>query len=354
MNHATNTELERAAPRAQVFLSYRRGDSAGWASALADRLQAAGIEVVRDEDMLLLSAGFASSLLRAVADCDAVLALIGPDWLRSKDREGVRRLARETDFVRLALEAALQQQVPVLPVLVGDAEPPRPDQFPPALHEIGSAITQREAVSLRPESWNDDVDRLVSLLWSWVPDQAPQPSTPRIERAVEVPPSPPPSVPATAPRGPRAFISYRRTDSLVHARLLALSLEHFVKAEVFLDLDAVAAGKRYRHEYERAVSACDVFFVLIGDRWLAVTDKQGNPRIADEDDHVHKEIRAALEREVPIVPLLIKGAEMPDPEELPPALKELEEWEAKYLRDVTWKQDFDVVAKNLVALWGAG
>ena len=43
----------------------------------------------------------------------------------------------------------------------------------------------------------------------------------------------------------------------------------------------------------------------------------------DPDDFVRMEIESALEREVPVVPVLVQGAAMPSDKQLPPQLHSL-------------------------------
>src|SRR5262249_54020394 len=46
-------------------------------------------------------------------------------------------------------------------------------------------------------------------------------------------------------------------------------------------------------------------------------------RLRDDDDHVRTELENALQRDIPIIPVLVHGARMPDPTELPESLREL-------------------------------
>jgi hypothetical protein len=59
-----------------------------------------------------------------VGKCDALLAVIGKHWVSSADSQDRRRLDDPSDFVRIEIEAALQRNVPVIPVLVDGAAMP--------------------------------------------------------------------------------------------------------------------------------------------------------------------------------------------------------------------------------------
>jgi preprotein translocase subunit Sec63 len=88
------------------------------------------------------------------------LALIGQEWLHTKDATGRRRLDDETDFVRLELALALQRDIPVIPVLVRGTKMPLADQLPEDLKELAF----RNAVELTHARWKSDVAVLIHAL----------------------------------------------------------------------------------------------------------------------------------------------------------------------------------------------
>ena len=125
-------------------------------------------------------------------------------------------------------------------------------------------------------------------------------------------------------RTSRIFISYRRDDAGPYARLLQVYLrERFPHAPVFMDLDSIEAGADFAEAIEAGVGSCRVVLALIGPRWLTLTDEEGRRRLDDEKDWVRFEIRAALERHVRVIPVLIDGAKMPRQQQLPPDLRDL-------------------------------
>jgi hypothetical protein len=63
--------------------------------------------------------------------------------------------------------------------------------------------------------------------------------------------------------------------------------------------------------------------VVIGKWWLAIRDARGRVRLEQPNDFVRIEITAALRRGIPVVPVLVAGADMPGEEDLPEGLKEL-------------------------------
>jgi hypothetical protein len=66
-----------------------------------------------------------------------------------------------------------------------------------------------------------------------------------------------------------------------------------------------------------------VLLAIIGDRWLEASDSIGKKRLEDPNDFVRIEIESALERGIPVIPLLVRDAKMPSEEQLPATLKKL-------------------------------
>jgi hypothetical protein len=144
---------------AKVFISYRRGDSAGYAGRVMDRL---GREFGRDllfmdVDTIPLGTNFSKILHEEVAKCGALLALIGPNWLDARDENGTRRLDDSNDFVRIEISAALQRNIPVIPILLDGATIPKASQLPEDLKELAS----RNGLDIRHASFHDDMTRLI-------------------------------------------------------------------------------------------------------------------------------------------------------------------------------------------------
>jgi hypothetical protein len=82
-----------------------------------------------------------------------------------------------------------------------------------------------------------------------------------------------------------------------------------------------------------------VVLALIGDEWLTVVDRAGRRRIDDPNDFVRIEIEAALARGVRVIPILVDGARMPQPAELPDPLVPLVRRQALELSPARF--DFD-------------
>jgi len=145
----------------KVFLSYRRDDTGGRAGRLYDSLaQKYGQQrVFQDVSSATAGVDFTARIESTIADSDAVLVIIGPNWLESAS-EGTRRIDQPDDFVRREISAALATTKPVVPVLVDGATLPRADQLPAEL----AGLVSRQAVTLHDTSWHQDVDGLIRQL----------------------------------------------------------------------------------------------------------------------------------------------------------------------------------------------
>ena len=122
----------------------------------------------------------------------------------------------------------------------------------------------------------------------------------------------------------RIFISYRRADSAdVTGRIYDRLTGFFGKSAIFKDVDSIPLGIDFKEHLEKAVGKCKIFLVVIGDRWLEVTDSMRKGRLQDPSDFVRIEIEAALSRNILVIPLLVRGTLMPAVEKLPPSLQKL-------------------------------
>jgi hypothetical protein len=138
----------------------------------------------------------------------------------------------------------------------------------------------------------------------------------------------------------KIFISYRRDDSAGYAgRLFDYLSAHFGSRNVFMDIDTIEPGDDFRKVVKNAVGTCDVVLVMIGKRWLDMTDAQGR-RLEDPTDWVRVEVATALANpDVRVIPVLVRDAPMPGENELPEDLKELSWRNAIQLSDSRFQHD---------------
>ncbi len=146
------------------------------------------------------------------------------------------------------------------------------------------------------------------------------------------------------------FISYRRADTAGYARALYDALaRRFGDERVFIDVDDIAAGQPFDAVIQRAVGHSEALLVLIGKSWRGPLDG-GGWRIDDAADPVRREVAAALDRGMREIPLLVDGAAMPAPGQLPEPLRALAGLNALEIGHSRFAGDVD----RLLAALGAG
>jgi len=146
----------------QIFISYRREQSGWWAGRLYDRLcrDFDRSQIFMDIDTIALGADFVDSIETTVAKCDLLIALIGNNWLTSKDDQGERRLDNPEDFVRIEIATALKRGIRVIPVLVDGALMPQSGELPDDL----KPLARRQALELNHDRFDIDFKRLASTI----------------------------------------------------------------------------------------------------------------------------------------------------------------------------------------------
>lgn len=144
------------------------------------------------------------------------------------------------------------------------------------------------------------------------------------------------------------FISYRREDAEGQARALSTELAGVIgKASVFMDVDNIALGRDFREVLQESLGSCDILLALIGPEWLNARDGSGKRRLDSPRDFVRLEIASALKRNIPVTPVLVRGAKMPAQEQLPDDLKDLAFRNGFELSHTRWDSDVREMVKRL-------
>jgi len=144
---------------------------------------------------------------------------------------------------------------------------------------------------------------------------------------------------------PKIFISYRRNDSgdatgRLHDRLRA----RFSEGTIFYDIHSIPMGIDFRKYIDDEVSRCDVMLAVIGDDWETISEN-GQRRLDNPNDLVRLEIETALARGIPVVPVLVSQARMPEELSLPGDLGKLVRRNAAIVRSGA---DFDDHVNRLI------
>lgn len=146
----------------------------------------------------------------------------------------------------------------------------------------------------------------------------------------------------------KVFISYRRDDSAGHAGRVHDRLEReFGRDLVFMDVDAIPLGVNFVRVLREEVGKCEVLLAIIGAHWLEARDETGNRRLDNPNDFVRIEIGSALQRDIPVIPILLDGARLPGAAQLPGDLAELVQRNALDVRHASFHADMDKLIRTL-------
>jgi len=147
----------------------------------------------------------------------------------------------------------------------------------------------------------------------------------------------------------KVFISYRREDAMWQAReIFRLLARVLPRDHVFMDIDSIPPGVDFVVFLEGWVDQCDVLLALIGHGWIDATDpKSGQRRLANPRDFVRIEIRKALARGIPVVPVLLDRAPIPEVDKLPEDLEKLVHLNAEFIEHRTIDADVERLIRKL-------
>lgn len=159
-------------PKDKIFINYRRDDAGGFAGRLADSLGAwfGPGRVFRDVTGIDYGDDFARVIDEKLDESGALVVVIGERRASVTKPDGTRRLDDPDDYVIREISAALHGTIAVVPVLIGKATMPRPDELPAGLADL----CRRNAMTVTDERWEFDIERLAKVLAIDVPGSVAQ------------------------------------------------------------------------------------------------------------------------------------------------------------------------------------
>jgi formylglycine-generating enzyme required for sulfatase activity len=142
----------------------------------------------------------------------------------------------------------------------------------------------------------------------------------------------------------------RRRKAADAAQYLATTLyRRFGPKRIFVCIPGTDGGE-YWLRTPLQIAASEAMVVLIGKGWSDLKDEQGNRRIDNPNDPVRFEIAQRLARGLPLLPVLLGDAAMPETAQLPDQLMMLTQTQAMRLRGERFEQDADAIARRLKAM----
>jgi len=151
------------------------------------------------------------------------------------------------------------------------------------------------------------------------------------------------------------FISYRRDDSAAYAGRLGDRLAaEFGAEQVFMDVDDIPPGADFNAYISAKIGDADALLAVIGKHWLTARNAEDRLRLSEPDDLVSREISLALQRGIPVMPVLVDDASMPKAADLRSDLKPLAQRNALTISDQDFQGDVAKLIKALQGLPGLG
>jgi pterin-4a-carbinolamine dehydratase len=137
-----------------IFISYRRDDEAVAALALHRELSEMYGEqaVFMDTAAIRTSDQWKTKIEGALEQMQALVAVIGPKWLKLQDVWGRRRLDVAGDWVTNELATAIRFDRVICPFLVNGADLPPPDALPNSIR----AVCDQQSFRARNEQFDSD------------------------------------------------------------------------------------------------------------------------------------------------------------------------------------------------------
>lgn len=146
----------------------------------------------------------------------------------------------------------------------------------------------------------------------------------------------------------RIFICYRRSDTAPWAgRLHDRLAQVFGEDQVFFDVHGIEPGEDFPRILEERLAQCKVMLVVIGRHWLSLREQDGSRSIDDAKDYVRREIKAALGRNIRVVPVLVNSATLPGEHELPAEIRALCDRQAVELTHARFLVDAQTLIETL-------
>ncbi len=159
--------VEGASPRRRkipigVFISYRRDDTAAYTGRLYDSLSnhIDKDKLFMDLDKIPGGVDFVGAMKKAIDSAQAMIVVIGPEWLTIARGDGPPRIQDPSDYVHQEIAQGLKRGIRVLPVLVAGATMPSNAELPDGLKELAG----RNACEISDSRWVHDVGQLIKDL----------------------------------------------------------------------------------------------------------------------------------------------------------------------------------------------
>ncbi|MEM9283485.1 MAG: TIR domain-containing protein, partial [Verrucomicrobiota bacterium] len=149
-------EKKEGTAKTEIFISYRQMDDLNIVSRLYDRLaeKFGGSNVFLDKNTIPPGAKFPARLRKQIVKSDAVLAIVGKNWIREEKPGSI-------DWVMVELQTALDHEIPIVPIVLDGATFPL-EKLPEKLHDISEINTTK--LREDPDDFNSDCSKIIECV----------------------------------------------------------------------------------------------------------------------------------------------------------------------------------------------
>jgi hypothetical protein len=146
----------------KIFICYRRADAEYAAGALGRELRAhfGEDQVFRDKEDIGGGDMWKEKVLHEIDRQSALLVLIGPRWLETRDASGARRIDDPGDPIRMEVHDGIRDGATIIPVLLENASMPAAADLPPEL----APLADYNALKLHDSDWQYNLQRILRTL----------------------------------------------------------------------------------------------------------------------------------------------------------------------------------------------
>lgn len=168
----------------RIFINYRSSDTAAMAEILDERLAAhfGRAAVFRDDAVIPIGIDYRKFLWSHLALTEVMLVLIGPHWFE-KDTDGVTKLFKPVDFVRMEIEVGLNSNMKVVPILVAGRGRIEEADLPKEIKDLAF----RQYRHIRDRNSGPDIASLIKAIESVLPPAPGQDPAPPLRPATPPP-----------------------------------------------------------------------------------------------------------------------------------------------------------------------
>ncbi len=129
-------------------------------------------------------------------------------------------------------------------------------------------------------------------------------------------------------------------------------VECFGGESVFRDIDSIPLGIPFPELLHQTLARTSAVLVIIGPSWLTIENPSGKPRLDDPDDYVRVEVEMALHHGIPVIPVTVAHAKLPEMTDLPESLGALALRNGYFVRpDPDFHRDMDQLCEKIGQLF---